>query len=123
MPTCPSRLDAGARREWKRLAPELHKMGLLTQWDRAQFAGYCQSWSDYLAALKDIQENGRTFVTPKGYIAKNPMVTIMNEAWSRMHKAAARFGFDPSSRSGIVVGEKSATDEFEEFLQQNVANG
>ena len=123
MPSCPNFLAAEAKKEWKRLAPRLERMGLLTEEDRNQLAGYCQSWADYRAAVMDIAKRGRTFLSPKGHITKNPMLTIMNEAWTRMHKASARFGFDPASRSGIAVGEKSATDDFEEFLNRNVADG
>ena len=44
----PPELDAMAKKEWKRLAGELAKLGLLTRADRAVFAVYCQSWSDYI---------------------------------------------------------------------------
>ena len=46
--TPPSEIDELANREWRRLAPELAKLGLFTRADRAVFTVYCQSWSDWV---------------------------------------------------------------------------
>jgi phage terminase small subunit len=42
-PSCPRWLPAAAKSEWRRLKPELEELGLLTELDRAGFAGYCAS--------------------------------------------------------------------------------
>ena len=39
IPKCPAWLSKEAKREWKRLVPFLEQAGLLTQVDRAAFAG------------------------------------------------------------------------------------
>jgi len=44
-PECPDWLSDDAKKEWKRLAPELERLGLLTVLDMAAFAGYCQSYA------------------------------------------------------------------------------
>ena len=105
VPSPPAILDAEAGREWKRVLPQLKHMGLLTTADRAEFALYCQAWSDWCTAVKAIRQDGAVFTTPKGYVAKNPWVTIANEAWKRCHDAAQQFGFTPASRSRINVGD------------------
>ena len=46
--TCPKQLDTEARREWRRVAPELERMGLSTTLDRAALAAYCACWSHSL---------------------------------------------------------------------------
>ena len=40
---CPNYLLPEARKEWRRLAPILMNLGLLTAADAVPFAGYCQA--------------------------------------------------------------------------------
>ena len=41
---CPAWLEPEAKKEWKRLAPALESMGVLTSVDISAFAGYCQAY-------------------------------------------------------------------------------
>ena len=41
---CPAWLMPEAKKEWKRLAPSLISMGILTEHDMEAFAGYCQAY-------------------------------------------------------------------------------
>lgn len=43
IPTCPAHLSPTAKGEWKRLAGQLHRLGILSQLDRAALAAYCQA--------------------------------------------------------------------------------
>ena len=45
IPGCPSHLLKEARKEWKRITPELVKLGLIAKIDRAALALYCQAWA------------------------------------------------------------------------------
>jgi hypothetical protein len=45
IPEKPDYLDAEASKEWDRIVPELERLGLLTQLDRAMLVSYCQAWS------------------------------------------------------------------------------
>ena len=49
LPTCPAHLGPSAKAEWKRLARDLNRIGLLTMADRAALAVYCQSWGRWMA--------------------------------------------------------------------------
>ena len=52
-PKPPDFLSAAAKAEWDRLAPELHRLGLLTVLDHGPFAALCQAtamWSEVLEA-------------------------------------------------------------------------
>lgn len=100
-PGCPTWLDTEAKAEWRRIVPELERLGLLTKVDRAALAAFCQAWSDYKAAVQAVRQDGKTFLTESGYIAKNPMVTIMNEAADRLHKFGQQFGLSPASRTRL----------------------
>jgi P27 family predicted phage terminase small subunit len=45
MPDCPKHLWPEAKREWRRIGPELEDAGLVAKIDRAALALYCQSWA------------------------------------------------------------------------------
>ena len=118
-PTRPEWLLPEAKREWNRVVPELERMGLLAKIDRAMLAGYCQCWGMYVEALKDIEKNGTTFVTDKGYEGPRPSVGIATKMLSQIATFSAKFGFTPSDRSRIAVPPASEADPFEEFLSQS----
>ena len=42
-PICPRWLDPEAKAEWKRIAPELKRLGILTVLDGPILAAYCES--------------------------------------------------------------------------------
>ena len=44
-PRCPSWLEPEAKKEWKRMAKTLEAIGVLTQVDKAAYAGYCQAYA------------------------------------------------------------------------------
>lgn len=45
IPGCPKHLLPEARKEWKRISPELEKLGLISRLDRTALALYCQSYA------------------------------------------------------------------------------
>lgn len=45
IPNCPPHLRPEAKKEWKRIAPELEKLGLISRLDRTALALYCQAWA------------------------------------------------------------------------------
>ena len=44
-PRCPAWLEGEAKKEWKRMAGQMEKLGILTEIDMAAFAGYCQAYA------------------------------------------------------------------------------
>lgn len=111
MPTCPTWLTAEAKAEWKRIVPDLTESRVLSKADRATVAAYCQAWADYVEAHKSIVKDGATFVTPKGYIAKNPMVTIRNESRLAMLRYAQELGLTPASRSKVRIKDDNGNQD------------
>lgn len=102
-PTAPSHLDAGAKREWRRIVPLLVKLRLLSKIDRAALAIYCQAVSRMEMAQKKIAEEGEVTTAPSGYPVQSPYLAIYNKAAEQVVKIAAEFGLTPSSRSRISV--------------------
>ncbi len=117
-PTCPKWLDAEAKKEWKRLAPYMEKLGILTEADRAAFASYCQAYSRWKAAEEFMTRSGTMiFKTPSGYWQQLPQVSIAQTYMKIMNKIAEQFGLTPSARSRIIAGDEDpAVDEMEDLL-------
>ena len=64
---CPAWLMPEAKKEWKRLAPSLIAMGVLTEHDMEAFAGYCQAYARWREAEEFLSQHGTIFKTPSGY--------------------------------------------------------
>jgi P27 family predicted phage terminase small subunit len=112
LPPCPSWLDSAARKEWRRIGPELERLGLMTSADVACFASYCSSYSRLIAAQKVLKREGMTFSTPNGYIMPRPEVAISNTAMKMVKDFAIQFGFTPSARGRIQLpSQGDGTDE------------
>lgn len=118
VPKCPTHLDDGAKREWKRISAELVSLGLLTSVDRAALAAYCASWSRWVDADTNVQKFGAVIKSPKsGFPIANPYVSIANTSLDLMRKFLVEFGMTPASRSRIQVAPVSDADPFETFMQ------
>lgn len=121
VPTCPSVLDATAKREWTRISRELIAVGLLTSVDRAMLAAYCDAYSRWSQATEELNELRRTkgksvlvVGTKTGYPMQNPLIGIINTAADQMRKFGAELGLSPSSRTRLAAEPKKQeiVDEF-----------
>lgn len=119
IPGCPKFLNSTAKAEWRRIAPELARLGLLTSIDRACLAAYCQLWGRWQEAEAVLRRGGLTFTTPNGFMQKRPEVTIARESMALLRNFASEFGFSPASRTRVrAVPPEGEIDPFEEFLGQ-----
>jgi P27 family predicted phage terminase small subunit len=48
---------------------------------------------------------------------RHPATTIAKDALASMLRASALFGFDPSSRARLSLGESTAADPFTTFME------
>ena len=71
VPRCPEHLGPEAKREWRRLAPQLARMGLLCKIDRAALALFCQAWARWIdaeeAPATPVRPPERTLPWPSGW--------------------------------------------------------
>ena len=126
IPKCPKHLDKEAKKEWRRMAKELEPLGILTKLDKAVFAVYCEAFSIWAKATKEIQEKGMIFSTPGktktykdgsvektggGFPIMNPYFPIANKAKEQMMKALIEMGMTPSSRTRVKVVERQPEEE------------
>ena len=100
-PLTPRWLCPEAKKEWKRLAPELHRMKLLTQFDLAALAGYCTAVARLIEAQHELIEADRMIKGARGTPIMNPWLRVENMAQQEIRKWGAEFGFTPSARARI----------------------
>jgi len=135
-PKCPPFLSKDAKKEWKRVAPQLEKLGLLTQIDMVALAGYCQSYARWKEAEEFLNDFGTTYTLWERnddgsiktdvhgkpimrYIQQFPQVSIANKAMQQIRAFCAEFGMTPSSRGRIQVpGMEDREDEMEQMLNK-----
>ena len=115
IPTCPRFLKKEARTEWKRIAPRLANIGILTEIDRAALAGYCQAYGRWVEAEKKVLEKGEVVKSVNGNIMQNPYLIIANKSMDHMRKFLVEFGMTPSSRSRITADKKAAAGEYDDL--------
>ncbi len=108
-PTCPSWLSYQARAEWRRIVPELERLGLLTMVDRAALVGYCEAWARYTKAAKEIQKGFTYEAIDKNFQMKRikkPEVAICHDALNQIRTFCIEFGLTPSSRGKMNTAIK-----------------
>jgi P27 family predicted phage terminase small subunit len=106
LPDPPEHLLEAAKAEWHRLGPEMVRLGLISDLDRAAYAAYCQAWARWVQAeakLKELDEAGLIEVTPSGYKQIGVWQQLSNRAVDQMHKFITEFGLTPSSRARFTV--------------------
>ncbi len=116
VPECPEHLHGEARKEWKRITQELHKLKLIAQVDRSTLAICCTAWADYVKACEKLVKEGEVIFSEKGGAYQNPWVAIKKRSMDQVVKFYAEFGMTPSSRSRVKVEESTPEDELEKML-------
>jgi P27 family predicted phage terminase small subunit len=111
IPTCPRELSRAARKEWRRIGPELAQMGLLSRIDRAALAMYCDHYGRWLEAIAALQKYGVVIKSPNGYPMQSPYVAIANKAGEQVRLLLAEFGMSPSSRTRVHATPPQPAEE------------
>lgn len=124
IPGCPAHLLPEAKKEWRRITPELEQLGLISRIDRASLALYCQAWARMVwceLQLKHAMDQAATAATaaqgkgeewkggdgfmlptPNGGFAYSPYWVGANKAADQVHKFQALFGMSPSARGRVT---------------------
>jgi len=111
IPDCPAFVKGEARKEWKRIVPELEKLGLLTRIDMAGLAAYCVAFGRWADAERELRKHGVTQTSPNGYVQTSAHLHIANKAMEQMHKFLVQFGLTPAARSRVSVSPMPDDDE------------
>lgn len=117
-PDCPAWLGPIAAEEWRRVVPELEKLGLLAKVDRAALAAYCDAWGVWQRAAEIVEREGLTvdYETKTGglYVQQRAEVSIAERARKDCVVFAREFGLSPSSRTKVAgMKPEKAKDEWD----------
>ena len=104
-PRCPAQLSDGAKAEWKRVAPELHRTGRLTALDVAALALYCQSYADYIESRDVVAREGLSITNARGAIVKHPLLSAARAFRQDAVVFGREFGLTPLSRGRMPMIE------------------
>ncbi len=105
IPDCPKHLSDDARAEWDEIAPQLHKLGLLSLIDKSALASYCDSYGRWVQACRRINRDGLivTEIGSTGQETKkaNPAIKIAQTEKVLMRQLLIEFGMTPAARSRV----------------------
>jgi P27 family predicted phage terminase small subunit len=103
LPGCPEHLTPLAAREWRRVAKALQLAGMLTSFDRAALAAYCQAYGRWAEAEARLRETPMLYKTPSGYVQQSPWLGIVHKQLELMGRYMTELGMTPASRSRVAV--------------------
>ena len=115
---CPAWLLPEAKKEWKRLAPALEAMGVLTMADLTAFEGYCQAYARWKEAEAFITQHGSIFQTTSGYVQQVPRGSCAQQNLQIMQSFGSEVGLTPATRARIIAGGGSEDGASEDPMER-----
>ncbi|KQI66957.1 hypothetical protein AN189_18045 [Loktanella sp. 3ANDIMAR09] len=119
VPDAPDWMSEDARKVWDELAPELIAKDRLQPAFTYQFASYCESVSNFLAATAVIAIDGFWFETKTRngvQQKKTAAFGVQQEAMNAMRRDSALFGLSPVDEARL--GEGGQGDLFADIMKQ-----
>jgi P27 family predicted phage terminase small subunit len=109
IPPVPRELCDDGKLEWGRVSVELHRLGLLSEIDRAALTAYCASYGLWVRTMRKLREmeaadeafRGLMIFSAKGNLISNPLIGIANKAASDVVRYAEQFGMTPAARARV----------------------
>ena len=116
----PPHLRGEALEEWRRLAPQLRVMRLLSALDVGLLAAWCSAWADLVTAERHLARDGLVVEGREGQLVRSPWFMVKSRSIDALLKLGARFGFSPSDRVRLAVNGPAdpAGNALDEYLAQ-----
>ena len=111
IPPCPKFLQGDARKQYRKTAKKLARIGLITELDDMALAMMCQAWAEYLEATEQVKKSGMLVKSPNGFPVLNPYLIAANQALKKVRSLLAEFGMTPGSRSRIQAAAVEEPDD------------
>ncbi len=107
----PRGLDERARREFRRIKPELIECGY-TEIDQPALIAYLTHWSLWSQAREALETEGMIVTTPKGFSQVNPWHSVLKQNSELVKKYIQELGLSPGSRKRLgLKREREPTDD------------
>jgi P27 family predicted phage terminase small subunit len=126
LPSVPKGLSVGARKVWKRLAPELLRYNLMSAVYSDTFEDLCETIAD----VKELRHSLRArqallrsqgkdpaeafeVSTPSGMPVQHPRYQILKSERQQMHSLLAKFGLTPAEQASVTTAIRAQLKLFE----------
>lgn len=117
VPSPPTWLSREARAEWRRIVPDLDRLGVLSTLDRGSLSTYCSAWAQFVKAEQMLQDDDLVAERRAGNgPAKHPAWQVWREAATTVATLAKELFITPSSRLRSVKPEVEDGDEGDGIL-------
>lgn len=113
-PKPPTWLSREAKAEWRRVVPGLQRLDLLKEEDRAVLAAYCETWSTFVTATREVHAAGLTIEAKQGTLP-HPAVGIARNAGRELRAFAGQFGLSPSAELALGKVSDDGAEESNPF--------
>ena len=109
-------INTKAKKEWKRVVPELKKMDIVGRLDICNLVAYCNAYSKYCEASKKLQEQPLTFEIYDDagnlvYVRENPQINIQIKFADQFRKFADQCGLTINSRLKWAATKQKQQEE------------
>jgi len=108
-------VDIKAKKEYKRLIKELDKIDTIGNLDLNNLGCYCNAYSLYLKATKELMEQTMTLerlmVNGEIMIVENPLINIQKKYAEEMRKFASTCGLTIDSRLKVATTQTTKKGE------------
>ncbi len=102
-PKPPRWLSKPARTEWRRLAPQLDRLGLLTAVDGPAFALLCDTLARLQEYRAQIDREGAVIDGYRGAARKHPLLGPLAQLQRQATTLMEQFGLSPASRARLEL--------------------
>ncbi|MBX9878848.1 MAG: phage terminase small subunit P27 family [Candidatus Obscuribacterales bacterium] len=99
----PFDLNGEALNQWHICAPELHRLGLLTDERKPILAEYCRTVAAAIEADLILNKDGIIISAKNGNPKAHPQLAISQKAWNRALSLGQKIGIGPLSRQRLTV--------------------
>lgn len=103
----PDHIEGESLLAWNRLAPMLHRMGVLTTADELALERLCEIYAGIMACDASLQVNGRTYWSESengaSLLKANPAAAQKASLENQLKTYLQEFGLTPAARSRVKV--------------------
>lgn len=92
------------------MLPELARLELVKESDRATLVTYCRAWETFCEATAALAEHGSLFIEAKQGLIPHPAVAVQRNAAKEVRAIAAHFGLTPSTEQALARGDGDGDD-------------